>query len=357
MRSKKAQSNSFMQSFLRFAVLFSIAFGSLATGFLWLVTQPLLQTNETVAFSIPPGESLRVISQRIEKSGIRLPAWQLELLGRLTGRTANIKAGSYEISGEITAWQLLNRLTRGEVSQAQITLIEGHSFSAFRAALNAHPDLRHDTATLTDAEIIAKLAQLPHQPTEEALAINPLTLISLEGLVFPDTYLFDKGSSDFHLLTRAYLAMQRQTALIWAQRQADLPLQSPYELLILASIIEKETGQANDRPLIASVFINRLRLKMPLQTDPSVIYGLGTKFDGNLRRSDLQTDTPWNTYTRRGLPPTPISSPGFAALSAAAKPSVSDKFYFVAKGNGTSVFSHSLEEHNRAVAQYQKGNR
>ena len=206
-----------------------------------------------------------------------------------------------------------------------------------RAAL-AREELRHDTASLSDAEIMQQLGR-PGVPAE--------------GRFFPDTYAYAKGSSDLAVLRRALHAMDRHLEAAWAQRSADTPLKSADEALVLASIVEKETGQAADRPQIAGVFANRLRTGMLLQTDPTVIYGLGEKFDGNLRKRDLQTDTPWNTYTRTGLPPTPIAMPGKASLMAAVQPQATRALYFVARGDGSSHFSATLEEHNRAVQRYQ----
>lgn len=315
-----------------------------AGGIAWIALRPLPHSAESVTFSVPSGASLRHTAQVVESAGFDLPAWQLELLGRVLGRAATIKTGSYEVTGQTTALQILDKLTQGDVSQGQVVLIEGHTFKEFRAILNATPELAHDSAGLSDNELLARIGAVPLNKSA-----------SPEGLFFPDTYLFDKGSSDLHLLARAYQAMQRQLAAAWEARDQSLPLKTPYELLTLASLIEKETGQASDRPQIAAVFINRLRMGMPLQSDPTVIYGLREHFDGNLRRIDLKTDTLWNTYTRHGLPPTPIATPGFAALSAAAHPPPSDKVYFVAKGDSSSVFSRTLEEHNHAVAKYQKG--
>jgi len=218
-------------------------------------------------------------------------------------------------------------------------LVEGKTFRQFRAALNENRDLVHDSATLGDKEILARLGVPETHP---------------EGLFFPDTYVFNKGSSDLDVMRRASRAMQTRLAAAWEQRDRTVPLKSPYELLILASIVEKETGLAADRPLVAAVFANRLRRGMLLQTDPTVIYGLGERFGGNLRKIDLQTDTPWNTYTRPGLPPTPIAMPGLASLQAAARPPASDRLYFVARGDGSSHFSASLDEHNNAVNRYQR---
>lgn len=324
---------------LFFLTLFAVA---LAAGLAW---RPLSLPAVPTEFSVPPGASLRQAAQAIAASGIELPAWQFELLGRLFGRATKIKAGSYAETETTSAWRLLDKLTRGEVSQDKLVLVEGRTFAEFRAQLDAAPDLQHESAGLPAADLLARIGAQETQP---------------EGLFFPDTYWYDKGSSDLALLARAYHAMQRRLASVWAARDPALPLQTPYELLILASIVEKETGLAADRPQIAAVFVNRLKRGMPLQTDPTVIYGLGAGFDGNLRRRDLLADTPWNTYTRRGLPPTPIALPGLAALQAAANPPPSDKLYFVAEGGqGTdipraSVFSRTLQEHNRAVAKHQK---
>jgi UPF0755 protein len=262
------------------------------------------------------------------------------LLARLAGKATEIKAGSYEVSQGVTPWLLLEKLTRGDVTQAEIVFVEGKTFRQMRAALDAHPAVRHDTAGLSDADVLARLAAAEAHP---------------EGLFFPDTYLFAKNSSDVEILRRAYRAMQQRLNTEWSRRDPDVPMKTPYEALIMASIVEKETGRAADREPIAAVFANRLRLRMLLQTDPTVIYGVGETFDGNLRRRDLAADTPYNTYTRSGLPPTPIAMPGLASLQAALHPPQSPMLYFVARGDGSSEFSRTLDEHNRAVAKYQKG--
>ncbi|CAG0964884.1 partial Endolytic murein transglycosylase, partial [Rhodocyclaceae bacterium] len=215
---------------------------------------------------------------------------------------------------------------------------EGRTFRQMRAILDAHPDLKHDTTSLTDQEILAKLGATEPHP---------------EGLFFPDTYLFAKQSSDLDVLRRAYRAMQSRLASEWEGRSPSLPYRTPYEALIMASIVEKETGTGTDRPKVASVFVNRLRRGMLLQSDPTVIYGMGERFDGNIRKQDLTTDTAYNTYTRSGLPPTPIAMPGLASLQAALHPPATDLLYFVARGDGSSEFSRNLEDHNRAVARYQ----
>ena len=290
-------------------------------------------------FSITPGSSLKSIAQQLADAGVLHDSWSFVLLSRLTGVASSVKAGDYEITESISPAELLARITRGDINQSEIRFIEGWTFSQLRQALNEHPGLRHDTASLTDREILQLIGA-----TETAA----------EGLFFPDTYFFARGSSDVEILKRAYRVMQHHLHAAWAERAIDLPLADPYQALILASIVEKETGRESDRGMVAGVFINRLRINMLLQTDPTVIYGLGDKFDGNLRKKDLLTDQEYNTYTRRGLPPTPIAMPGLASILAALNPAETDALYFVAKGNGESHFSRHLTDHNRAVSKYQK---
>lgn len=299
-----------------------------------------MNAQSVVVFDIRPGLGLRSAAQAMADAGVGIRPWQFALLGRLSGRDRQIKAGSYEVGPGVTAWQLLEKLTAGDVTQAEIVIVEGKTFRELRAKLDAHPDLRHDTAGLTDGDILRLIG---------ATATHP------EGRFFPDTYFFARQSSDLDIYRRAYRAMEQRLAAAWENRDPTVPYKTADEALIMASIIEKETGAAADRGKVASVFVNRLRLGMPLQTDPTVIYGMGEKFDGNLRKRDLQTDTPWNTYTRAGLPPTPICLPGMAAIEAALHPPATDYYYFVARGDGSSVFSRTLEEHNRAVAKYQLG--
>lgn len=326
--------------FLKRLILLLALTGLIVAGLVVaFASRPLPLKASPLEFEIPPGLSLSAASRRMSEAGLGFAPWQFSLLGRLLGRAADIKAGSYLVEQGVTPVELLDKLTRGDFTQGELLLVEGRTFRQLRAALDASPDLRHETAGLTDAEVLVKLEiQAPHP----------------EGLFFPDTYLFPKQSSDLDLLRRAHKAMERHLGEEWAGRDQGLPYRSPYEALTMASIVEKETGKPGDRPQIAAVFINRLRAGMLLQTDPTVIYGLGERFDGNLRKVDLLTDTPWNTYTRVGLPPTPIAMPGLASLRAALHPPASDKFYFVARGDGTSEFSRTLEEHNRAVYRYQK---
>ena len=328
-----------MRTFKLVLLVLILAFVAAIVGVSWFTTRHLPMRTDPTMFSIPAGASLRSAAQVIEAAGIDIPAWQLEMLGRVMGRSSKIKAGSYEVEQGLTALALLDKLTRGDVTQGELVLVEGKTFRQLRAMLNEHPDLTHESQKLSDAKILMIVGAKEAQP---------------EGLFFPDTYLFNKGSSDLDVLRRAYKAMQPKLAAAWEKRESTLPVKTPYELLILASIVEKETGLPADRPQVAAVFVNRLRRGMLLQTDPTVIYGMGERFDGNLRKVDLQTDTPWNTYTRPGLPPTPIAMPGLASLQAAAKPPPSDMLYFVARGDGSSEFSATLDEHNSAVAKFQK---
>jgi UPF0755 protein len=261
------------------------------------------------------------------------------LLARAMGKTTQVKPGNYLIESETSPMQLLDIISQGRVRQSDITIIEGSTFNQLRMTINAKSTLRHDTLPMSDAEILNRIGATEKEP---------------EGLFFPDTYNFASGSSDLTVLKRAYQLMQRNLQASWDGRDTDLPLANPYQALILASIVEKETGQEKDRKMIAGVFINRLKINMLLQTDPTVIYGMGTAFDGNLRKRDLQTDTPYNTYTRAGLTPTPIALPGLAAMQAVLHPAKTNALYFVARGDGSSYFSSTLTEHNNAVNQYQK---
>lgn len=312
----------------------------LAGGLWWWSGQPLPLASSPADFRIAPGSSLRSAIGQMREAGLDVPVVPLVLLARAGRSDTGIKAGSYSVARGVTPRQLLDKLVRGQVTQGDATLVEGWTFRQWRARLDAHPDLVHDSRGMSEAQIIERLG---------------LPVASLEGWQFPDTYLFDKRSSDLDLIARAARAMQRRLDAEWTQRAAGLPYRNPGEALAMASIVEKETGRSDDRPLIAAVFVNRLRLGMRLQTDPTVIYGLGQSFDGNLRKQDLVTDTPYNTYTRAGLPPTPIAMPGQAALRAALNPAASDVLYFVARGDGSSEFSRTLDEHNRAVDRFQRG--
>lgn len=321
---------------LTLLVLTAFAAGAVAY---WL-RAPLILPAEKVDFVIDPGSSMRSIARQLQEAGIAVYPDALVALARVTGDDRKVKAGGYEITRGDSLQVLLNRLTRGDVTQREVRFIEGWNFRQVRAALARHPDISQTLGTLDETALLAAIGTSATHP---------------EGLFFPDTYLFSVGSTDVEILRRAYRAQQDELQHMWEKRAPDLPLNTPYEALILASIIEKETGHEAERARISGVFINRLRIGMPLQTDPTVIYGLGETFDGDLRRRDLRADTPWNTYTRRGLPPTPISAPGRASLMAALQPENHKFLYFVSRGNGTSEFTSNLADHNRAVARYQLG--
>ena len=322
---------------LALIVLVGIALGGAAY---WWLHQPLDLGPEPLELAIEPGTTPRGVARDVVAAGVKTDARLLYAWFRVSGQDRAIKAGNYEIPPGTTPISLLQKLARGEEALRALTLVEGWNWRQVRQALAKEEQLKRDSATLTDEALMAQLGRPGVAP---------------EGRFFPDTYTYAKGSSDIALLRRALHAMDRRLEAAWAQRAADTPLKSADEALVLASIVEKETGKASDRGQIAGVFVNRLRVGMLLQTDPTVIYGLGEKFDGNLRKRDLQTDTPWNTYTRPGLPPTPIAMPGKAALLAAVQPQATRALYFVAKGDGSSHFSASLEEHNRAVNRYQRG--
>ncbi len=310
-------------------------------GPLWWLHQPLDTGagQPTLDLSIEPGTTPRGVAQAVVDAGAQTSATTLYAWFRLSGQDRQIRAGSYEISPGTTPRRLLAMLVRGEESLRTVTLVEGWNWRQMRQALARAELLKPDSQGLSDEALMARLGRPGVAP---------------EGRFYPDTYSYAKNSSDLKLLERALKAMDKQLAKAWAARSPGVALQSPEQALVLASIVEKETGKGTDRPMIASVFHNRLRIGMRLQTDPTVIYGLGEAFDGNLRKVHLQTDTPWNTYTRTGLPPTPIAMPGKAALLAAVQPASSRALYFVARGDGSSHFSDSLDEHNRAVNRYQR---
>ncbi len=332
-----------MKSFLvRFVLLLVVAGSLAAAGAWWYVHRPLPLAQPEIDFTVQRGFNMRQAARAIAAAGVGVHPEALYWIARIGGKAERIVAGSYEVHEGITPWLLVLKLSSGDVSQGELLLVEGWNFRQMRAAIEAHPHLVQDLAGLSEAEILARIGATESHP---------------EGLFFPDTYLFDKHSSALALLKRAYDAMQQRLEQAWAMRDPAVPLGSPYEALILASIIEKETGQAGERGLVASVFANRLRIGMRLQTDPTVIYGYGESFEGRLRRHHLDTDHEYNTYTRAGLPPTPIAMPGWDALRAAVQPESSEYFYFVARGDGTSQFSRNLTDHNRAVNKYQRGGR
>ncbi len=332
-------SGSFIRSF---ALLILLA--AVVAGFAWqqlqeFAAQPLALPSGRTSLVIEPGDHFGEVLGKLRRAGVGegldLEWKALAMTMRVASR---LQAGEYELSGPMTPRRLLLMFARGEVVRYRFTLVEGWNIRDLRKALSAEPNLAHDGAALDDTALMEKLDRRG---------------VSAEGRFLPETYFFTRGSSDVDLLDRAAKAMDEELAKAWAARDDGLPLQSPGELLTLASIVEKETGQASERPQIAGVFVHRLKLGMRLQTDPTVIYGMGSAYDGNIRKTDLETDTPYNTYSRAGLPPTPISMPGKAAIEAAAHPGKGDALYFVASGNGSHVFSATLDEHNANVRKYQ----
>jgi UPF0755 protein len=315
------------------------AAAGLAGAVWWWVERPLPLARATAELSIEAGTTPREIAQAWLQAGVQTSPTLLYAWFRVSGQARRIRAGSYEIDAGTSPRRLLEKMVLGDEALEHVRFIEGWTLRQVRAELARAPSLKPASAGLNDTDLMSAIGA-------EGVAG--------EGRFFPDTYAYSRGVSDLTVLRRANRAMQQKLAAIWAERAADTPLKSPDEALILASIVEKETGAAADRGRVAGVFVNRLRIGMPLQTDPTVIYGLGAAFDGNLRKRDLLRDTPYNTYTRGGLPPTPIALPGLASLHAAVRPEATSALYFVARGDGSSVFSASLAEHNRAVNQYQR---
>lgn len=327
---------TWIKSLIALAVLALLAG---AAGLAWYADRPLPMAGLPRTVHVVPGMQLRGLVALLAREQIVDHPRVFRLLGRLTGQGGALKAGLYVLDRPLTPRELYAKFERGEVTQAQIRFIEGWTLREVRAALAEQTLLKNDSATLRESEILRDLG------AEEA---------HLEGLLFPDTYFFAPHSSDLEVIRRAWRLQREKLHTAWETRLPGLPYRTPYEALVMASLVEKETGAAFERPMIAGVFVNRLRIGMRLQTDPAVIYGLGERFDGNLRRADLRRDTPYNTYTRAGLPPTPIAMPSEAAIRAALNPAQTDALYFVARGDGTHVFSRTLDAHNRAVNRYQR---
>lgn len=323
----------------RLLLPFLLGVAALAGVATWWLHRPLSMTSETIEVSVEPGANARDVAQACVAAGVQTSPLLLSQWFRWSGQARRIRAGTYAIPKTTNPISLLELLVRGEEKLASVRLLEGWTFHQFRAELAMAEALKPTTARLSDQEVMTLIG---------APGVVP------EGRFFPDTYSYGRGSHDHVVLRQAYRAMQERLEAAWKERLPTSPLRTPDEALILASIIEKETGAASERGLVAAVFSNRLRIGMPLQTDPTVIYGLGNKFDGNLRKRDLLTDTPYNTYTRGGLPPTPIAMPGKNSLLAAVRPDPAGAIYFVARGDGTSQFSETLAEHNRAVNKYQR---
>ena len=325
-----------MKKFILLLVLLLVAAGA---GFFHWAGQPITTEGEPIPFTISAGSGVGIAAQQIAKAGVPVNRFQFSMLARVMQQASKIKAGTYELKPNTSPRGLIGQLVRGEFAQESLTIIEGWTFRQMRQAMAASKSLKHDTVDLSDQDLMAKISTEYKSP---------------EGLFFPDTYLFAKGSSDLHIYKQAHALMLNRLAAAWDKRDASLPYKTPYEALIMASIVEKETGQKSERAMIAGVFVNRLKHGMMLQTDPTVIYGMGDNFSGNIRKKDLETDTPYNTYTRAGLPPTPIALPGVQSLAAALGPAKTDALYFVSRGDGTSKFSDNLSDHNKAVNQYQR---
>lgn len=303
-----------------------------------LLDQSLNVPPQGMTIDIKPGDSFRTLARDLEKQGVIASDLYLYGFARLTGKAGKIRAGEFHVPQNTTGRQLLELLQHARPIQYSLTFVEGWNFREMMAAVNKHPVLKHTLDGLSPEQIMEGLGYKDQH---------------FEGQFLPETYAFERGMTDKDVLRRAYKMMQQQLDKLWKNRDANLPLKSPYEALILASIVEKETGDKSERPEIAGVFVRRLNKGMRLQTDPTVIYGMGERYEGNIRRKDLNEDTPYNTYKRGGLPPTPICMPGRASIEAALHPKKGDSLYFVSRGDGSHYFSASLKEHNNAVRKYQ----
>jgi UPF0755 protein len=335
------RNGGFVKAVLLALVAISIVLAT-SFGFAWnsYKSKLLPLPQKPLDFKVNKGSGIRQLATSLNAKGINVsPSW-LWIVGRLRGDGGSLKTGTYRLTEAVTLEKLLDKVVAGDVIFSEIRFIEGWTFAQMRKAVDQNPDIKHDTKGLTDTEILKRIG------ASETKA---------EGLFFPSTYPFSPGASDLDIYKQSYTLMAKTLATTWQNRQPNLPLKTPYDLLTLASIIEKETGRDSDRDKVAAVFINRLRKGMMLQSDPTTIYGMGENFDGNIRRKDLKADTPYNTYTRTGLTPTPISLPGKASLLAAVNPADTNALFFVARGDGTSEFTDNLSDHNRAVQKFQLG--
>lgn len=299
---------------------------------------PQSTTQDVVRVKINPKSNVTSVANQMAEQGLDVSVWRVQLVARSFLLAKNLKAGVYDFPKGASLAAVLSQMARGDSVKLGVTLVEGWTFAQFKAAIDAQPELKKETKAWSSKQLLTKL---------EAKESHP------EGLFFPDTYLYEPGDSDLSIYQKAYSAMQVHLNEAWEKRHEGSPIKSPYDLLKLASIIEKETGHPDDRGLVSAVFNNRMKIGMKLQTDPTIIYGLGSSFDGNLRKKDLLKDGPYNSYTRYGLPPTPIAMPGKNSLIVAAQPSRSKAIYFVSKGDGRSAFSETLVAHNEAVRKYQ----
>ncbi len=328
-----------MATIVRTTIAAAVAIALAAAAYLgWAWNHGLATGGDS--YIVRPGSSLGAFARELHEQKVLPDRYSLVVLAYLRGQTRQLKAGEYRFAPGITQGELLKQVIAGKVIEYPLALIEGWTFVQVVQALQAAPKLTRTLEGLDPAEIMARLGHPGLHP---------------EGQFYPDTYYYSAGATDLSLLRRAFGRMQERLQAEWEARAADLPLMSAYEALTLASIVEKETGLASERALIAGVFMNRLKRQMRLQSDPTVIYGMGTRFEGNLRLQDLQRDTPYSTYTRRGLPPTPIAMPSGSALHAVMHPADTEALYFVARGDGSHHFSATLEEHNEAVIKYQLG--
>ncbi|HEY2629599.1 MAG TPA: endolytic transglycosylase MltG [Usitatibacter sp.] len=310
-----------------------------AAWLLYFALSPMSLPKTPYEFTVSSGSGLKAVARQLTADGVFAEPESLWIVARILGKGRSIQAGTYRLDGPTTPLELIDKMERGDVVLEEVRFVEGTTLRQWLAQLAAQPRVKQTLAGKSEMDLRPLLGEL--EP--------------LEGWFFPDTYRFSPGTTDLDILKRAHAAMKRRLAEAWEARDPGIALQTPYEALTMASIVEKETGQGAERPLIASVFENRIRRGMRLQTDPTVIYGLGERYDGSIHKRDLLEDTPWNTYTRDGLPPTPIAMPGAASIRAVLHPATSQYLYFVARGDGTHEFSASLEDHNRAVAKYQLG--
>lgn len=319
-------------------ILLSFILGWFLLGYNAFSNSSMLKEDRFVTFDIEPGSSLKSVAQRLADQGFIDSPLYFEMMARLSGKGGQIQAGEFQIVQGMSPQQFLDSVTSGNVVQYALTIVEGWTFKQLLQVIGDVPQLKQTLTGLSEQDILAQL-KIDSQ--------------SAEGWFLPDTYHFPKNTSDVNFLRRAVKAMQTSLDNEWQKRKPDLPLNSPYEALILASIVEKETALASERRHIAGVFVRRLQIGMRLQTDPTVIYGMGDQYDGDIRRDDLKRDTPYNTYTRDGLPPTPIALPSLDAVRAVLDPAPGKTLYFVAKGDGSHYFSETLDEHNQAVMKYQ----
>ncbi|MEO1889041.1 MAG: endolytic transglycosylase MltG [Cycloclasticus sp.] len=330
---------------MRRLIALTIIVSSLSIGWFWMLYEDSINdsyiTDEmgSVVVSIEKGKNLNQIISMLEEKSVVDGRW-FKWLVRFEGAANKIQAGEYEFSPGLTPVQILGFLVKGKVNQYAITIIEGQTFKELLADIQQHPALQKTLPDNADMATYLELLNIPEQ--------------HLEGLLLPETYFFIKNTTDAALIKRAYRAMQVFVNSAWLNRESKAVVKNVYQALTLASIVEKETGAASERQLIAGVFIRRLEIGMKLQTDPTVIYGMGDNYKGDIRFRDLRQDTPYNTYTRYGLPPTPIAMPGKASIQAVLHPQETKKLYFVANGGGTHIFSETLKQHNAVVDKYQR---